>query len=113
MRICCAELAAVIDELDDNLEMYNGHSEDLRRPLRHVLEAEAEFLPKLEALNEEQLHCRSSAWRRQLEDAADSVRSSSGSARAMLDGQVAKKGEEKDKEKRGRPEARQRSEPEE
>ncbi len=46
------DLAALIDELDDNLEMYNGHSEDLRRPLRHVLEAEAEFLKKLEALNE-------------------------------------------------------------
>ena len=46
------DLAALIDELDDNLAMYNSHSEDLRRPLRHVLDAEAEFQQKLNALND-------------------------------------------------------------
>jgi len=108
-----AELAAVIDELDDNLEMYNGHSEDLRRPLHHVLEVEAEFLPKLEALSEAATPLQKRRLAAALEDAADSVRNSSESARAMLDGQIAKKGEEKDKEKPSRREARQRSEPEE
>jgi hypothetical protein len=108
-----ADLAAVVDELDDNLEMYNGHSEDLRRPLRHVLEAEAEFLPKLEALNEGATPLQRRRLAAAVEDAADSVKSSSESARAMLDGQIAKKGEEKEKEKPGRREAQQRSEPQE
>ena len=47
-----ADLAQLIDELDDNLSMYNGHSEDLRRPLRHVLDAESDFRKKLAALDQ-------------------------------------------------------------
>lgn len=102
-----ADLAAVIDELDDNLAMYNQHSEDLRRPLRHVLDAEAEFLPKLEALNESATPLQKRRLAAALEDALDSVKASSESARAMLADQIEKKGEEKDKEKLDRREARQ------
>jgi hypothetical protein len=102
-----ADLAALIDELDDNLAMYSRHSEDLRRPLRHVLDAEAEFLPKLEALNERATPLQKRRLAAALEDALDSVKTSSESARAMLAGQIEKKGEEKDKEKPDRREARQ------
>ena len=101
------ELAAVIDELDDNLEMYNGRSEDLRRPLHHVLDAEAEFLQKLEALSDNATSQQKRRLAAALADASDSVKSSSDGARAMLADQIAKKGEEKNKEKLDRQEARQ------
>lgn len=102
-----ADLAAIVDELDDNLEMYNGHSEDLRRPLRHVLDAEAEFLQKLEALSDNATSLQKRRLAAALADASDSVKGSSDGARAMLAKQIAKRGEEKNKEKLDRQEARQ------
>jgi hypothetical protein len=94
-----ADLAALVDELDDNLVMYNSHSEDLRRPLRHVLDAEAEFLNKLEALSNNATPLQKRRFAAALEDASDSIKSSTESARAMLADQIEKKGEEKNKEK--------------
>ncbi len=99
-----ADLAALIDELDDNLEMYNGHSEDLRRPLHHVLDAEADLLKKLKALDENSTPLQKRRFGAALEDAVDSVQSSSESAQAMLADQIVKKGEEKSKEKSNRQE---------
>lgn len=101
------DLAAVIDELDDNLEMYGRHSEDLRRPLREVLDTEAEFRRKLETLNASATPLQKRRLAAALEDALESVKSSSESAQAMLTDQVAKKGEEKDKGKPERREARE------
>jgi len=93
------DLAALIDEMDDNLVMYNGHSEDLRRPLRHVLDAEAEFQKKLATLNDNATPLQKHRFAAALEDASESIKSSTESARAMLADQVEKKGEEKSKEK--------------
>lgn len=90
------ELAAIIDELDDNLEMYGRRGEDLRRPLHQLLDAEAEILKKLEALNENTTALQKRSLAAALEDASDSVRASSEGARAMLAAQIAKKGAEKD-----------------
>lgn len=101
------DLAAIIDELDDNLEMYNGHNEDLRRPLRHVLDAEAEFLQKLDALSESATSLQKRRFGAALADASDSVKSSSEGASAMLSAQIAKRGEEKNKGKLDRQEARE------
>lgn len=102
-----AELAAVIDELDDNLEMYNRHSEDLRRPLRHVLDAEADFLKTLDGLRENATALQKRHLAAALADAVDSVKNSSDSARTMLAGQIEKKGEDKNKEKLDHQEAKQ------
>ncbi len=104
-----ADLAAVIDELDDNLDMYNGHSEDLRRPLRHVLDAEAEFLLKLESLSDNASALQKRHMGAALEDASDSVKTSIESARVMLAEQIEKKGEEKNKGKLDRQEAKRAS----
>ncbi len=41
---------AVYGELDDNIEMYVGRKEDLRKPLKLVIEADTEFQSKLRAL---------------------------------------------------------------
>ncbi len=90
-----ADFAAIIDELDDNLEMYNGRSEDLRRPLHHVLDAEAEFLQKLDALGDNATSLQKRHFGVALADASESVKSSSEGAHAMLTEQIAKRGEEK------------------
>ena len=105
------ELASVVDEIDDNLQMYNGHSEDLRRPLRHVLSAETEFQKKLAELNTQATPAQRRVFAASMEDAAESISSSTDSAKAMLADQIAKKGEEKDKEKLDKEEAKQAAHP--
>jgi len=95
-----SDLALLIDELDDNLEMYNKHSEDLRRPLRRVLDAEGEIQQKLKGLRDAATPGQKRQFAVELEDASDAVESSSVAARAMLADQLTKKGEEK-KEKGG------------
>jgi hypothetical protein len=100
-----SDLAVLIDELDDNLAMYNGHSEDLRRPLHHVLDAEEEFQKKIDALNDAATPLQKRRFSAALEDASDSLRSSTETARAMLADQIEKKGEEKSKGKQAREDA--------
>lgn len=102
------DLATLIDELDDNLSMYGGHSEDLRRPLRHVLDAEADFSQKLKALDEKATPLQKRQFAAALEDASESIKASTENARAMLADQLEKKGEEKDKAKLDRDDASQR-----
>ncbi len=102
------ELADLIDELDDNLAMYSKRGDDLRRPLRHVLEAEGEFEQKLKSLESRASPEEKRRIAISLEDATDSLQSSIESAKAMLASQIAKLGEEKDKEKLDRQEAKQR-----
>jgi hypothetical protein len=94
-----SDLATLIDEMDDNIAMYNGHSEDLRHPLRQVLDVEAEMQQKLAALSESATPLRKRRIAAALEDATDSLTSSTESARAMLADQLQKKGEEKTKDK--------------
>ncbi|HVJ04792.1 MAG TPA: hypothetical protein VM578_03915 [Candidatus Saccharimonadales bacterium] len=101
------DLAVLIDELDDNLSMYNGHSEDLRRSLRHVIDAEARIQQKLKVLDDNASPLQKRRFAAALEDASDSLRTSTESARAMLADQIEKKGEEKNKEKLDRQDAKQ------
>lgn len=101
------DLSALIDELDDNLDMYNGHSEDLRHSLRHVLEAEAEFQQKLQALNGHATPLQKRQFAEALDNASDALQSSTEGARSMLAGQIEKKGDERNKQKPGRQEAPQ------
>jgi len=104
MEQLLTDLAELIDELDDNLDMYNRHSEDLRRPLRQVIGAEAEFQQKLKALDDTATPLQKRRFAAALEDASDSLESSTDSARAMLADQIAKKGEEKKNDKADRQE---------
>jgi hypothetical protein len=99
------ELTDLIDELDDNLEMYSKHGADLRRPLSHVLEAEAELHQKLRSLEDSATPPEKRRIAIALEDASDSLQSSMDSAKSMLAAQIEKRGEEKDKEKLDRQEA--------
>lgn len=102
-----SDLAVLIDELDDNLDMYSGHSEDLRRPLRHVLDAETEFQHKVDAIRDSATPLQMRRFSAALEDVSDSLKTSSDSARAMLADQIEKKGEEKNKEKLDRQDAKE------
>ncbi|MGD0506201.1 MAG: hypothetical protein ABSA27_00270 [Terriglobales bacterium] len=46
------DFLAVYDELNDNIEMYVGRKDDIRRPLKVVIEADIEFQAKLRALKD-------------------------------------------------------------
>ena len=121
------DFALVIDEMDDNLAMYSKHGEDLRHHLRRVLDAEVGFRQRLSALAERvalsqarradphsndkqsrdvELHSMATAA---LEEAADSLQSSSESANAMLAAEVRKRGELRSEKQPGRPKSQSQS----
>lgn len=44
------DFLAVYDELNDNIDMYVGRKDDIRKPLKVVIEADTEFESKLRAI---------------------------------------------------------------
>ena len=44
------DFLAVYDELNDNIEMYIGRKDDIRKPLKVVIDADTEFQSRLRAL---------------------------------------------------------------
>src|SRR5712691_13458469 len=44
------DFLAVYDELNDNIDMYVGRKDDIRKPLKVIVEADTEFQAKLRAL---------------------------------------------------------------
>ncbi|HSZ60907.1 MAG TPA: hypothetical protein VK828_03875 [Terriglobales bacterium] len=44
------DFLAVYDELNDNVDMYFGRKDDIRKPLRLIIEADTEFQAKLRAV---------------------------------------------------------------
>jgi hypothetical protein len=44
------DFLAIYEELDDNIDMYLGRKDDIRKPLRLIIEADTEFQSKLRAL---------------------------------------------------------------
>ena len=46
------DFLAVYDELNDNVDMYAGRKDDIRKPLKLVVEADTEFQSKLRALKD-------------------------------------------------------------
>jgi hypothetical protein len=96
MRTLLEDLATLVDETDDNLDQFNGRSQDLRKPLKKIVEMDSDFQVKLAELkrtsSQEQLRNYGFA----LDSAIDSVNESADSARAMLADQVAKRGQAKE-----------------
>ncbi|MBZ5653984.1 MAG: hypothetical protein LAO56_01760 [Acidobacteriia bacterium] len=43
---------AIYDELNDNIDMYVGRKDDVRKPLKLIIEADTEFQSKLRALKD-------------------------------------------------------------
>jgi hypothetical protein len=46
------DFLAVYDELNDNIDMYVGRKDDVRKPLKLIIEADTEFQSKLRALKD-------------------------------------------------------------
>ena len=46
------DFLSVYDELNDNIDMYVGRKEDIRKPLKLVIEADIDFQSKLRALKD-------------------------------------------------------------
>lgn len=95
VRKMLEDLAGLIDETDENLVTYKGKDEDLRKPLRLVIETDTDLQLKLRTLKETATPDDLKRFGFALETASDSVNSSADSARAMLDEQNASRGKEK------------------
>jgi len=46
------DFLAVYDELNDNVDMYMGRKDDIRKPLKAIIEADTEFQAKLRAVKD-------------------------------------------------------------
>jgi hypothetical protein len=73
------DFLAVYDELNDNIDMYVGRKDDIRKPLKVIIEADTEFQSKLRALkNSANTNAaETSQYEFLLTDALDTVDSSS------------------------------------
>jgi hypothetical protein len=47
-----ADFLAIYDELNDNIDMYVGRRDDIRKPLKQIIEADTEFQAKLRAVKD-------------------------------------------------------------
>ena len=102
------DFATLIDELDDNLDMYDRQRADLRKPLKMIIEADTDFGAKLRALKVEGVPPGSESdaedYGFALDNAIESVQENISTAREMLERQglevEAQKQAQKEAEKR-------------
>lgn len=90
------DLATLVDETDENLDQFNGRSQDLRKPLKLIIEMDSDLQVKLAELKRTSTEQQLRQYGFALENALDSVNESADSARAMLADQVGKRGKAKD-----------------
>ncbi len=95
IRKLLEDIAAIVDETDENFTTYNGKSSDLRKPLHQMVETDTDFQLRLRTLKETSSPEELRTYGFALETAIDSVNASADSARAMLDEQNASRGKEK------------------
>lgn len=99
MRSLLEDLASLVDETDDNLDQFNGRSQDLRKPLKLIIEMDSDFQVKLAELKRTSTREQLRQYGFALESAIDSVNESADSARAMLADQLAKRGKPRENQK--------------
>jgi hypothetical protein len=90
-----ADVASIVDEIDDNLASYDSKGEDVRKALREVIEMNTDFQLKLRAIKDTSAPEQKKMFSFAIDNVTESVNSSADSARAMLDDENAKKGKEK------------------
>lgn len=80
------DFLTIYEELDDNIEMYVGRKNDIRRPLRMIIEADTEFQSRLRALKDAANADPKEAKQYEfvLEDALDTIDSSTEDHRKTL-----------------------------
>jgi hypothetical protein len=80
------DFLAVYDELNENIDMYVGRKDDIRKPLKTIIEADTEFQSKLRALKNSANATadETSQYEFVLTDALDTVDSSADDHRKTL-----------------------------
>ncbi len=80
------DFLAIYDELNDNIDMYVGRKNDIRKPLKAIIEADTEFQSKLRALkiSANTNAAEASQYEFLLTDALDTVDSSAEDHRKTL-----------------------------
>jgi len=80
------DFLTVYDELNDNVDMYVGRKDDIRKPMKVVIEADTEFQSKLRALKDSAVADAAEAKQYEflLTDALDTVDSSAQDHRKTL-----------------------------
>ena len=83
------DLASIMDEIDDNVENYARDHEDIRKPLKLLVEMDSEFQVKLRAIKEgpEANSAEAQAYEFALQDAIESVNGNADDARQTLEEQ--------------------------
>jgi hypothetical protein len=81
------DFVTIYDELNDNIDMYVGRKNDIRKPMRTIIEADTEFQSKLRALKESSIADAKEANQYEflLADAIDNVDTSSEDHRKTLE----------------------------
>ena len=101
------DFASIVDELDDNVTMFNERNEDLRKVLKTVVESNTDWQLRLRALRETS-GTNLKDYEFVLQDATESVTESAASTRETLQSQNARFGKSKDKDKPKLPPAQER-----
>jgi hypothetical protein len=78
------DFSALLDEIDDNVDMYASHKTDMRKGLRLLIEAESEWALKLRNLKQQSPPEELEQYSFVLANATDSVNDTSDSARKEL-----------------------------
>jgi hypothetical protein len=88
------DIATLVDEIDDNVENYDERNADLRKPLKELVQMDSEFQLKLRELKaaaeDPKNSSEASDYSFAVQDAIDSVNTSSESSRKLLEEQNVK-----------------------
>jgi hypothetical protein len=98
IRTALEDFTNIVDEMDENVGMFK--SDDIRKPLKEIVEADTDFQLKLRTLKEGTPEKQRVEYSFALDTAIDSVNASADTARAMLQDQLAKRGKVKDADKK-------------
>jgi hypothetical protein len=98
IRTALEDFTNIVDEMDSNVDMFKG--DDIRKPLKEIVEADTDFQLKLRTLKEGTPEKQRVEYSFALDTAIDSVNASADTARAMLQDQLAKRGKVKDSDKK-------------
>lgn len=84
------DLGSLVDEIDDNVDQYRSHHNDVRKGLKELVEADSEFQLKLRTIKEQvaadpKLTREAADYKFVLEDTIESVNQSAESAREALE----------------------------
>ncbi len=82
------EFTTLVDEIDDNVEMYASHKTDMRKGLKLLIEADSEWQLKLRSLKEQSPPEELDQFSFVLANTVDAVKDSAESARQTLQEQV-------------------------